>query len=133
MGKKFMCEQKVALDMLASQPKRGGLSKGAFILHQKQCEDTEKLFNRMQKVEGEIVQLRKDVDQVKADVSEIKDTVSSMAEQMTILVEAKKRKEERWEFYSKILSSKIFHAIVGTIIAGILGAQYLEPILQFFK
>ena len=128
-----MCEQRVALDMLASQPKRGGLSKGAFILHEKQCEDTEKLFNRMQKVEGEIVQLRKDVDQVKTDVSEIKDTVSSMAGQLTILVEARKRREERWQIASKIVSSKIFHAIVGTILAGILGAQYLGPILDFFK
>lgn len=128
-----MCEQRVALDTLASQPKRGGLSKGAFILHEKQCEDTEKLFNRMQKVEGEIVQLRKDVDQVKADVSEIKDTVSSMAGQLTILVEARKRREERWQLAGKIVSSKIFHAIVGTILAGILGAQYLGPILEFFK
>lgn len=128
-----MCEQRVALDMLASQPKRGGLSKGAFILHEKQCEDTEKLFSRMQKVEGEIVQLRKDVDQVKADVSEIKDTVSSMAGQLTILVDARKRKEERWALYSKLASNKIVQVLVGTAIAGILGAQYLGPILEFFK
>ena len=49
-----MCKQRVALDMIQHQPRRGGLSKAALLLHEKQCEDMEKMDERITVIEKKV-------------------------------------------------------------------------------
>lgn len=59
-----MCKQRVALEMIEKQSRRGGLSKAALLLHEKQCEDFENMENRMSIIEEKVDALGHRFDQM---------------------------------------------------------------------
>jgi archaellum component FlaC len=77
MSKKTMTQpqQRVALDMIMTQPDHGGMSEAAILLHKKQAEDAEKMEKRMSDIEKKVDSLDKKVDNIDKKMDEIKSLV----------------------------------------------------------
>lgn len=64
-----MCQQRTALDMIMAQHDHGGMSEAALLLHQKQCEDTDKMNRRIDEIEVKLDGVDKKVDEIKEMIS----------------------------------------------------------------
>lgn len=118
-GKQQMCEQRVALDMILGQPKRGGLSKSAIILHEKQCEDFIKLEHRM-------TDLEKKVDAVERKVETLDGKIDRVLELCA-------RKTSIWGAFKEVLSNKVFIYILITLLCAAFGVSVGEVGTFLFK
>lgn len=112
MKEKVMCKQRVALEMLISQNDRGGLSKGAILLHQKQCEDTEAMQKKM-------TELEKKVDSIDRKFDDLLEKLSESEKFINIL--------------KGFLGNKVVQAIIASVLAAKLGADTLPQLLEFLK
>lgn len=75
-----MCQQRTALDMIKSQRDHGGLSKAALLLHEKQCEDTEKMNKRIDEIETKLDNVDRKIDDIKAMIVSQGSFVKSLKE-----------------------------------------------------
>ena len=107
-----MCKQRVALEMIEKQTRKGGLSKAALLLHEKQCEDFEKMENRMDRLEKKFDELDKKFDLVIAEL---------------------KRQQSFKASVISFFSNKIVQAIIASIICVSAGSQMGVAVLDFFK
>lgn len=114
-----MCEQRVALDMLLSQPRRGGLSKSAIILHQKQCEDYIKMEKRMTNIEKQVAVVEKKVETLDTKIDE----VLGLIRQKTSISGSIK----------EVLSNKVFIYLLITLLCGAFGVSVGEVGTFLFK
>lgn len=107
-----MCEQRTALDLIKSQPRCGGLSKAAVLLHERQCKDYEKMEQRMERLEKKFDDLDKKLDLVIAELKQRDSFKSSLR---------------------SFFSNKIVQAIIATVICASAGSQMGLAALDFFK
>lgn len=97
--------QKTALDMIEKMPDYGGMSKSALLLHQKQCEDFEKMEKRMTEIEKKVSSVEKKVDCIQESLNELKKCLE-------------KKSFPTRDFLMKISENKMFWAwlIVFTVL-----------------
>lgn len=114
-----MCEQRVALDMIMGYPKRGGLSKSAIILHEKQCRDFEKLEGRMTNLEKKVDMLDKKVD--------------SLDNKMTTIVDLLSKNQSFIGKIKEVLNNKVFLYILITLLTAAFGVSVGEVGTFLFK
>ncbi len=115
-----MCEQqRAALDIIKGQVKRGGLSKSALILHEKQCQDFEKMENRMTVIETKVDALERKVDTMDGKIDRVLETLnnrSSLSDKVR-----------------DILNNKVFLYILITILCASFGVSVGEVGTFLFK
>lgn len=109
-----MCKQRVALEMLEKQEKHGGLSKAAFLLHQKQCED----FEAMQR---EVFTLKERVNGIDKKIDDILLKLDEINKQPTL-----------GSVIKSFVGNRIVQAIIAASLSAWLGGNYLAEILTFF-
>lgn len=114
-----MCEQRVALDMILGQSRKGGLSKAAIFLHEKQCEDFMKLEHRM-------TDLEKKVDAVERKVE-------TLDEKIDRVLELCARKTSIAGAIKEVLSNKIFIYVLITLLCACFGVSVGEVGTFLFK
>lgn len=119
MKGKNMCQQKVALEMIMTQPDKGGMSEAAILLHRKQCEDTERMEKRMTEIEKKVDVLGKKVDNLDEKIDEIKELVS--------------KETSFTQNIKDILSNKVFLYILITIICACFGVSVGDVGTFLFK
>lgn len=107
-----MCEQRVALDMIMGQAKKGGLSKAALILHEKQCRDFEKMECRMTKIEQKVDSLEKKVDSIDEKLERVLELV---AQKNSITASVK-----------EVLSNKVVIYLLITLLCAAFGVSVGE-------
>lgn len=108
-----MCRQRTALEMLEKQHNHGGLSKAAFLLHQKQCED----YEAMQK---EVTTLKERVNGIDKKVDDILFKLDEINKQPTFCSVIK-----------SFISNRIVQAIIAATLSAWLGGNYLPELLSF--
>lgn len=114
-----MCEQRVALDMIKGQAKKGGLSKAALFLHEKQCRDFEKMNARMTKIEEKLNHLEKKFDTVESKINLILETVDKY--------------RSPFQAFKEILSNKVFLYLLITLLTAAFGVSVGEVGTFLFK
>lgn len=114
-----MCQQRTALEMILTQNDHGGMSDAAVLLHRKQCEDTEKMNERMTDIEKKVDGLGKKFDILETKVDEIKNLISS--------------KESFIGNLKDILSNKVFLYLLITLICAAFGVSVGEVGTFLFK
>lgn len=114
-----MSEQKTALEVILTQKDKGGLSDAAIVLHQKQCEDAERMEKRMTDIEKKVDGLSHKIDSVEEKVDEIKELVTHNASFIGSLKE--------------ILSNKVFLYLLITLVCAALGVSVGEVGTFLFK
>lgn len=114
-----MCEQRVALDMILAQTKRGGLSKAALLLHEKQCEDYIKMERRMTKIEQKV-----DAVERKVETMDIK---------LDKVLELCARKNSVSAAIKEVLSNKTFLYVLITLLCAAFGVSVGEVGTFLFK
>lgn len=126
MKEKRMCKQRIALDMIMSQNNKGGLSKGAILLHTKQCEDMEDMQKKMSELEKKVDNINKSVDTLKNSVENLDIKIDNLFE-----------KFESSPTFGKVLKSflenKIVQAIIVSAIATYIGSNHITDLLEFLK
>ena len=95
-----MCKQRVALEMIESQPEHWGMSEGAMFIHEKQCED----FEAMQK---EINEIKNDVSVIKRTQENVIKTTAEMNKKIDDLTNLVERKSSFWGNVKEMLGNKI--------------------------
>ena len=128
-----MCEQRTALDMLNTLPDKGGLSDTALLLHEKQCEDFEKM--------------QKEINEIKNDVSVIKITqenvIKTQEDLKTAQLETNKKIDDMLALVQKkssfsqnlkdIFNNKVFIYILVTLLTAAFGVSVGEVGIFLFK
>jgi hypothetical protein len=113
-----MSYQKTILDVIKAQKDYGGLSDGALLLHEKQCEDFEKM-------NAKIVKIEKDVEELKANTKITDEKVDKI---LTILTKASNVNF----FLNKVIDTKYFWLWL-VIITGLIFGVNFEKIMEIFK
>ncbi len=111
--------QRSALEMILAQPKKGGMSKSAILLHQKQCEDFEKM--------------QKEINSIKEDVKEMKAEQGHMHQKLDAIIELSKKKTSFKENIKEILNNKVFLYILITLMCALFGVSAGEVGLKILK
>ena len=119
MRKKKEMTQRTALEIIETQPDRGGLSDSAILLHKKQCEDFEKMDKRMTKIEEKVDSLDEKVDALHKNLQELKDII--------------KQRQCFSVALKEVLSNKVFLYILITLMCAIFGVQAGEIGTFLFK
>lgn len=114
-----MCKQRVALEMLISQTDKGGLSEGAILLHQKQCEDTEAMQLKMSELEKKVDGLDKKVD--------------GLDKKFDLLLDKLEKGDSFLNVIKSFAENKVVQAIIVSILATYVGGSYLPQLLDFLK
>lgn len=113
-----MSYQKTILDMIKTQKDYCGLSDIALLLHEKQCEDFEKMNTK-------IVKIEKDVEELKANTKITDEKVDKI---LTILTKASNVNF----FLNKVIDTKYFWLWL-VIITGLIFGVNFEKIMEIFK
>lgn len=111
--------QKSALDMILAQPKRGGMSKSAILLHQKQCEDFEKM--------------QKEINLIKEDIHQVKFEQEKMHQKLDSLIELVQHKSSFTHNIKEVLNNKVFLYLLITLMCAIFGVSVGEIGLSILK
>lgn len=111
--------QRSALEMILAQPNRGGMSKSAILLHQKQCED----FETMQK----------EINFIKEDVKEMKKEQSKMHQKLDALIDLSTKRTSFIQNVKEILNNKVFLYILITLMCALFGVSAGEVGLKILK
>ena len=111
--------QKSALDMILAQPKRGGMSKSAILLHQKQCEDFEKM--------------QKEINLIKDDIQQVKTAQEKMHQKLDSLIELVQNKSSLPHNLKEIFNNKVFLYLLITLMCAIFGVSVGEIGLSILK
>lgn len=111
--------QRSALEMILAQPKKGGMSKSAILLHQKQCED----FETMQK----------EINFIKEDVKEMKQEQTQMHHKLDAIIELSKRRTSFIQNVKEILNNKVFLYILITLMCAMFGVSAGEVGLKILE
>ncbi|MBQ3035098.1 MAG: hypothetical protein IJD25_03490 [Alphaproteobacteria bacterium] len=111
--------QRSALEMILAQPKKGGMSKSAILLHQKQCEDFEKM--------------QKEINSIKEDVKEMKAEQGQMHQKLDALIELSKKKTSFKENIKEILNNKVFLYLLITLMCALFGVSAGEVGLKILE
>ncbi len=111
--------QRSALEMILAQPNRGGMSKSAILLHQKQCEDFEKM--------------QKEINFIKEDVKEIKEEQRQMHHKLDAIIEYTKKKTSFIQNVKEILNNKVFLYILITLMCALFGVSAGEVGLKILE
>lgn len=114
-----MSEQKTALEVILTQKDRGGLSDAAIVLHQKQCEDAERMEKRITEIEKKVDGLGNKIDTVEEKVDEIKELVSHNSSFLGNIKD--------------IFSNKVFLYLLITFMCAVLGVSVGEVGTFLFK
>ena len=114
-----MCEQRVALDFIKKQKNVGGLSANALFLHEKQCEDWEKMEKRMSNLEEKLDTLEQKFDTLENKITLVLDTVNKRQSPVGSLKE--------------ILSNKVFLYLLITLLTAAFGVSVGEVGTFLFK
>ncbi len=104
--------QKSALDMILAQPKRGGMSKSAILLHQKQCEDFEKM--------------QKEINKIKEDIQDVKVTQDQMHQKLDSIIALVQQRFSFLASLKDVLNNKVFLYIIITLMCAFFGASAAE-------
>ncbi|MBQ8251434.1 MAG: hypothetical protein IJY92_05945 [Alphaproteobacteria bacterium] len=111
--------QKSALDMILAQPKRGGMSKSAILLHQKQCEDFEKM--------------QKEINSIKDDIQHVKTTQEKMHQKLDSIIELVQNRRSFSYNMKEILNNKVFLYLLITLMCALFGVSVGEIGLTILK
>ena len=114
-----MCEQRVALDVILGQPRKGGLSKAAILLHEKQCEDFSKLEHRMTDLEKKVDAVERKVETLDAKIDRVLELCTNRASISATLKE--------------VLSNKVFIYVLITLLCATFGVSVGEIGTFLFK
>lgn len=117
-GLKKMCGQKTVMDMLKTMPDNGGLSKTAMLLHEKQCEDFEKM-------NAKIVKIEKDIEELKTNSKLTDEKVDKILLLLTSNTSFN-------AFFSKLLDVKYFWLWL-IIITGLIFGVNFERVIEIFS
>ncbi len=110
--KGYVMNQKSALDMILAQPKRGGMSKSAILLHQKQCEDFEKM--------------QKEINKIKEDIQDVKVTQDQMHQKLDSIIALVQQRFSFLASLKDVLNNKVFLYIIITLMCAFFGASAAE-------
>lgn len=111
--------QKSALEMIIAQPKKGGMSKSAILLHQKQCEDFEKM--------------QKEINRIKEDIQDVKLIQDQMHQKLDSIIDLVKQRLSFSANLKDVLNNKVFLYIVLTLMCAFFGASAAEFGLMVLK
>ncbi len=111
--------QKSALDMILAQPKKGGMSKSAILLHQKQCEDFEKM--------------QKEINLIKSDIQQMRSEQEKMHQKLDNLITLMQTKSTFSQNIKDVLNNKVFLYLLITLICWIFGVSVGEIGLTILK
>ena len=114
-----MCKQRVALDMIKGQSKRGGLSKAALLLHEEQCRDFEQMDERMTKIEQKVETIEQKVDCLDEKLERVLELVGKRASVSGTIKE--------------VLSNKVFIYLLITLLTAAFGVSVGEVGTILFK
>lgn len=114
-----MCKQRVALDMIKGQAKRGGLSKAALLLHEEQCKDIEQMDERMTKIEKKVTDIEKKVAVMDTKIDRVLELVSKRVSVTGAVKE--------------VLSNKVFIYVLITLLCAGFGVSVGEVGTFLFK
>lgn len=115
---KEMCGQRTVMDMLKTMPDNGGLSKAAMQLHEKQCEDFEKM-------NAKIVKIEKDIEELKTNSKLTDEKVDKILLLLTSNTSFS-------AFFTKLLDVKYFWLWL-IIITGLIFGVNFENIIDHFS
>lgn len=104
--------QRSALDMILAQPKRGGMSKSAILLHQKQCEDFE--------------QMQKEINLIKDDIQHVKTQQDQMHQKLDSIILLVQSKSSFLENLKEIVNNKVFLYLLITLMCALFGVSVGE-------
>ena len=104
-----MCKQRVALDMINGQARKGGLSKAALLLHEEQCKDFE--------------QMQQEINEIKKDVASVKEAQTEMNRKIDNLIGLVESKSSFKANLKEIINNRIFIYILITLMCGAFGAS----------
>lgn len=111
--------QKSALDMILAQPKKGGMSKSAILLHQKQCEDFEKM--------------QKEINLIKSDIQQMRFEQEKMHQKLDNLILLMQTKSTFSQNMKDVLNNKVFLYLLITLMCWIFGISVGEIGLTILK
>ncbi len=111
--------QKSALDMILAQPKKGGMSKSAILLHQKQCEDFEKM--------------QKEINLIKSDIQQMRFEQEKMHQKLDNLILLMQTKSTFSQNMKDVLNNKVFLYLLITLMCWIFGVSVGEIGLTILK
>lgn len=111
--------QRSALEMILAQPRHGGLSKSAIILHQKQCEDFEKM--------------QKEINLIKTDLQEVKANQSLMHQKIDNILALFYKRISLSGNLKEIMNNKVFLYLLITLMCALFGASVGEVGLKILK
>ncbi len=114
-----MCKQRVALDMINGQARKGGLSKAALLLHEEQCKDFEQMDARMTKIEQKVENIEKKVDGLDEKLERVLALVGKRSSVFGTLKE--------------VLSNKVFLYLLITLLTAAFGVSVGEVGTFLFK
>ena len=104
--------QRSALEMILAQPRHGGLSKSAIILHQKQCED----FESMQK----------EINLIKQDLQEVKENQNLIHLKLDNIITLVQKNFSFTGNLKDIANNKVFLYLIITLMCALFGASVGE-------
>lgn len=120
MGKNMTTpQQRVALDMILTQPDHGGMSEAAILLHKKQAEDAEKMDKRMSDIEKKVDSLDRKVDNITNSIDEIKHLIE--------------KKSSFKQNLKDIINNKVFLYLLFIMMCLLVGVPIAETGLVLFK
>lgn len=111
--------QRSALDMILAQPKRGGMSKSAILLHQKQCEDFEKM--------------QKEINLIKDDIQQVKTQQEQMHQKLDSLIVLVQQKSSFASNLKEIANNKVFLYLLITLMCALFGVSVGEIGITILK
>lgn len=105
--------------MILAQPKKGGMSKSAILLHQKQCEDFEKM--------------QKEINLIKSDIQQMRSEQEKMHQKLDNLITLMQTKSTFSQNIKDVLNNKVFLYLLITFMCWIFGVSVGEIGLSILK
>ena len=111
--------QRSALEMILAQPRKGGMSKSAILLHQKQCEDFEKM--------------QKEINLIKDDIQQVKTQQEQMHQKLDSLIVLVQQKSSFASNLKEIANNKVFLYLLITLMCALFGVSVGEIGITILK
>lgn len=121
-----MCRQETALDMIKTQPKKGGLSQAHIKLVESQIADFKTMDNRMRAVEEKVEGLDKKMDSLDNKINDITDKLLSIET-------AVHKSASVWETFKELVSNKVVLFVLLLALSVAVGIPLSDLVGAFVK
>lgn len=121
-----MCRQETALDMIKTQPKKGGLSQAHIKLVESQIADFKTMDKRMAAVEEKVEGLDKKIDALDGKINNITATIANIET-------AVHKSASVWESFKELVSNKVILFILLIALSVAVGIPLSDIVGAFIK